>query len=135
MTRIAIIAKCWGRPRLTRLFLAWHGRLRLRGVELVRVAAVSPEEDPHAPERCQGWHFFVGLCAEVLRLKAARKADFMLAYSAARSGKRSVWNAVLEQAGYGPAPGEAFKEPVWMDEAWEQRQLERIARMSKPGEA
>ena len=81
------------------------------------------------------WPLFVGLCAEIVRQRAARRADFMLAYGAARSGDRALWQGAMERAGYAEEPGEAFEEPAWMDDEWEQRQIEKARRMGRHGEA
>jgi hypothetical protein len=45
---------------------------------------------------------FVGLGAQVLRLQAARQADFMIAYILARSGDKDLWREITKAAGDQP---------------------------------
>lgn len=73
------------------------------------------------------WPLFVGLVAENIRLSYREKADFMIAYATARSGKEEVWHDVMKRAGYtGGASAEDFEEPDWMDDAWAARQLAKV---------
>lgn len=48
--RIALITALWKRPELTRLFLRHYAEMEVPGVELVRLAAFSPGDDPYAAE-------------------------------------------------------------------------------------
>lgn len=54
--RIALVSKLWGRPKLTRLMLEHHAKLRVSGVELALVAAVSAR-DPDPVGSVEGWQF------------------------------------------------------------------------------
>ncbi len=78
------------------------------------------------------WPLFVGLVAENIRLAYREKADFMIAYATARSGKEDLWHDVMRQAGYGGDGNRGdFEEPRWMDDAWQQRQLDKIAAIQR----
>lgn len=83
---------------------------------------------------------FIALCAEVLRLKAERKADFMIAYSFARTGGDG-WEEIMKAAGYMPPPArnrvEWNPDPEWV-EAERKKKVHRNTNSTyygKPGKA
>ena len=65
------------------------------------------------------WPFFISMCAEVFRLKAQVRADFMLGYAAAKSADEKLWTDNLIAAGYAPPKSTArwvSPGPEWEEE-------------------